>query len=40
MYDVLVVEWRDDVAYRLGVGTCNVEAFWDAGPSRKKILLA
>lgn len=39
MYDVLVVEWIENVAYRLGVGQCNVEAFWDAHPVRKRISL-
>ncbi|OCK81928.1 HET-domain-containing protein [Lepidopterella palustris CBS 459.81] len=39
-YDVLVIEWRDDgLAFRVGVGVCFVEAFWDAAPKRKRILL-
>ncbi|KAF2492553.1 HET-domain-containing protein [Lophium mytilinum] len=39
-YDVLALEWRDGVAYRVGVGFCLIEAFWDAEPVRKRVPMA
>jgi hypothetical protein len=40
-YDVLVIERRGGImAERVGVGVCLIEAFWDAEPERKKILLS
>jgi hypothetical protein len=39
-YDVLVIaRGYDRVAERVGVGFCLCEAFWDAGPSRERVLL-
>ncbi|KAF1996982.1 HET-domain-containing protein [Amniculicola lignicola CBS 123094] len=38
-YDVLVVTYVDQVAYRVGVGIVHAEAFHLAGPLRKEIVL-
>lgn len=39
LYNVLMVEFRDGIAYRLGVGCVHIHAFDAALPVRQKILL-
>jgi hypothetical protein len=39
VYDVLVVKWRGDVAYRIGAGIVWAEVFHYAKPKRMKIVL-
>ncbi|KAF2683890.1 HET-domain-containing protein [Lentithecium fluviatile CBS 122367] len=39
IYDVLVIVWDGDVAYRIGVGVCYARAFWYARPQWKRIVL-
>jgi hypothetical protein len=39
LYDVLVIRWRGEIAERIGVGRCHVDAFWRCKPERKEILL-
>ncbi|KAF7197339.1 hypothetical protein HII31_01149 [Pseudocercospora fuligena] len=37
--DILVVEKRDGISYRLGAGLCHIQAFADAKPRRIEVLL-
>ncbi|KXT00870.1 hypothetical protein AC578_959 [Pseudocercospora eumusae] len=37
--DILVVEKRDGISYRLGAGICHMQAFADAKPRRIEVLL-
>lgn len=39
LYNILMVEWRDGIAYRTGVGTIHIHAFDNASPERRKIIL-
>jgi hypothetical protein len=39
LYNVIMVQWRDDVAYRIGIGKVHVQAFDQAGPKTKCIVL-
>ena len=39
VYNVLMIEWRDGIAYRLGVGKIHVDAFHRANAMRKLIVL-
>lgn len=39
VYGVLVVKWRGNIAYRVGVGIVWAEAFHYAKPKRKKFYL-
>lgn len=37
--NVMLVEWRDGVAYRLGTGVCHLDAFEQGGPVKRDIIL-
>ena len=39
VYNVLLVEWKDGVAYRLGLGWIHIDAFHQAFPVKKLIVL-
>lgn len=39
VYNVLLVEWKDGVAYRLGLGWIHIDAFHQAFPEKKLIVL-
>lgn len=39
VYNVLLVEWKDGVAYRLGLGWVHIDAFHQAFPEKKLIVL-
>jgi hypothetical protein len=39
LYDIMMVEWSQDIACRLGVGTCHIDAFWQAKPVWKRVIL-
>ena len=40
LYNIMLVEMKDDVAYRLGVGTMHIDAWAQAKPVKKTIVLA
>lgn len=37
LYNVLLVEWKDNVAYRIGIGKVHVDAFHAADPARDHV---
>ncbi|KAL9065495.1 MAG: hypothetical protein Q9161_008200 [Pseudevernia consocians] len=39
LYNIMLVEWREGVAYRLGVGTMHIDAWAQAKPEKKTIIL-
>jgi len=39
LYNVLMIEWQDGVAYRLGIGQVHIHAFDEASPTWRKVLL-
>ena len=39
LYNVIMVQWHDDVAYRIGIGKIHIQAFDQALPERKSIVL-
>ena len=39
LYNIMVMEWRDGIAYRVGIGICHVDAFHRADPVHKRIVL-
>lgn len=39
VYNVMLVEWKEGVAYRLGLGWVHIDAFHQAFPERKSITL-
>jgi hypothetical protein len=39
LYNVLMVEWRDSIAYRVGVGQVHIHAFDGAEPQRMDLML-
>ena len=39
LYNVLMVEWQDNVAYRLGIGLVHIHAFDAAEPVKNRLLL-
>jgi hypothetical protein len=39
LYNVIVVEWGGNVAYRTGIGKIHIQAFDGACPERKQIVL-
>jgi hypothetical protein len=39
LYNVLMVEWRDGIAFRMGVGMIHIHAFDNASPEWRKIIL-
>lgn len=39
VYNVMLVEWKDGVAYRLGLGWVHIDAFHQAFPEKKLIVL-
>jgi hypothetical protein len=39
LYNVLMVEWQGNVAYRLGIGLVHIHAFDAAEPVKKRLLL-
>jgi hypothetical protein len=39
LYDVLLVEWVDGVAYRGGIGVCHVDAFRGGHPVTRRVIL-
>src|SRR6266498_3241910 len=38
LYNVVMIEWQDDVAYRVGIGQVHIHAFDKASPQWHKIL--
>jgi hypothetical protein len=38
-YDVMLIEWKDGVAYREGIGVCHIDAFRRANPVVRRIVL-
>ena len=39
LYNIMLVEWKDGVAYRVGVGTMHIDAWAQAKPEKKIIVL-
>jgi hypothetical protein len=39
LYNVMMIEWQDGVAYRVGIGQMHIHAFDRASPQSHKILL-
>ena len=39
VYNIMLVEWKGEVAYRLGVGRMHIDAWAQANPKRKQIVL-
>ncbi len=39
IYHVMLVEWTDGVAYRVGVGRVHIDAFFEAKPQWKHVIL-
>lgn len=39
LYNIMLVEWKDGIAYRCGVGTCHIDAFAQAERKRRLITL-
>jgi hypothetical protein len=39
LYNVIMVQWRDEVAYRIGMGKIHIQAFDQAQPETKSIVL-
>ena len=39
MYNIMLVEWKDGVAYRLGVGKMHIDSWAQASPKKKIIEL-
>ncbi|KAL8658661.1 MAG: hypothetical protein Q9202_007489 [Teloschistes flavicans] len=39
LYTIMFVEWKDRVAYRIGVGKMHIDAWAQAGPQKKTVVL-
>jgi hypothetical protein len=39
LYNVMLLEWENGVAYRVALGRVHVDAFWEARPRRSLIVL-
>ena len=39
LWNVMMIEWRGDIAYRLAIGQVHTDALWEAKPQRKTVVL-
>ena len=39
LWNVMMIEWKDNIAYRLAIGQVHTDALWEAKPQRKTIIL-
>lgn len=39
LWNVMMIEWKDSIAYRLAIGQVHTDALWEAKPQRKTVVL-
>ena len=39
LWNVMMIEWKDGIAYRLAIGQVHTDALWEAKPQRKTVVL-
>ena len=39
IYNVMMVEWKGEVASRVGLGTVHIDAFYQAQPEERLVIL-
>ncbi|KAF4635926.1 hypothetical protein G7Y89_g2173 [Cudoniella acicularis] len=39
LYNIMIIERKEDVVFRIGLGQIHISAFWTAGPVEKDIIL-